>query len=106
MGHTRRAGEGMEKVINHIRKWNMTLPGEAAFGPTALEEADLEEIAKHIQTPAPSRPRSRRVDFVKGALEARDPCPTDQAEIIRARLLEEYAGTVFKDHTGGDPKVR
>ena len=83
----------------------MHLPGEVSFSHEGLEVEDLEEIAKHIQEPTKGKNKSN-MGFVKGAIEARDPCESDQVAEIRARLLQTYSGTVFQDRTGGDPKVR
>lgn len=95
----------MNKIVGQLRKLHLSLPGETTFKTMGLEEEDIEEIAKRLQSTCDASP-SRKIAFLKGAMEAKDPCPTDLAEFIRATLLKEYAGTVFEDHTGGDPKIQ
>ncbi len=51
-------------------------------------------------------PRIKRVSVIKGVLEARDPHDSQGVEAIRQQLLEDFAGTVFQDRTGGNPPIR
>ncbi len=46
------------------------------------------------------------VNFVKEAVDARD--PEDSLEVAKQReiFLREFAGTIFDDHTFGDPPIR
>ena len=85
---------------------NLNLPGEVCFDNQGLDDDDLEEIAQHVQNPHLSNRKKKKIEYVKGFIEARDPCNTQKVDLIRKTLLAEYAGTVFDTHTTGDPKVR
>ena len=60
---------------------NLTLNGEVAFDKQGMNLRDLTEIATHIQS-TPPHPR-KGVNFVKGAIEARDPYETEAVLDIR-----------------------
>ena len=85
---------------------NLNLPGEVCFDNQGLDDDDLEEIAQHVQNPHLSNRKKKKIEYVKGFIEARDPCNTQKVDLIRKTLLAEYAGSVFDTHTTGDPKVR
>jgi hypothetical protein len=48
----------------------------------------------------------RRISLTKGVVEARDPHDSPEVDAIRQKLLEDYAGSVFQDRTGGNPPIR
>ncbi len=50
-------------------------------------------------------PRIKRVSVIKGALEARYLHDSPGVETMRQKLLEDFAGTVFQDLTGGNPPI-
>ncbi len=39
-------------------------------------------------------------------VEARDPYDSPDVDAIRQKLLEDYAGSVFQDRTGGNTPIR
>ncbi len=45
-------------------------------------------------------PRIKRVSFIKGVLEAKEPQDSSWVEAMRQKLLEYFACTVFQDQTG------
>jgi hypothetical protein len=103
---TRGPKEGIDKIVNNLRRLNLSLTGEVSFDNQGLDDDDLEEIAQHVQNPHLSNRKKKRIEYVKGFIEARDPCNTQKVDLFRKTLLAEYAGTVFDTHTTGDPKVR
>ncbi len=74
-----------------------------------LNDEDLENVVNHVKRdwkhPEPP-PRIKIVSVIKGVLEARDPHDSPGVEAMRQQLLEDFAGTVFQDRTGGDPPIR
>ena len=50
--------------------------------------------------------RVQGIQVVKGSVEARDPYEEDEALERRARLLQDFAGTVFGTETPSDPPIR
>ncbi len=60
------------------------------------------EIAKHLD---PTE-LDYSISFIKGAIEARVPYEKDQVLWLRAKILADFAATVFDTQTGGNPPVR
>ncbi len=74
-----------------------------------LNDEDLGYVVNHVKGdwkhPVPP-PRIKRVSVIKGVLEARYPHDSPEVEALRQKLLEDFAGTVFQDRTGGNPPIR
>ncbi len=74
-----------------------------------LNDEDLEYVVNHVQGdrkhPVPP-PRIKRVSVIKEVLEARDPHYSLGVEAMRQQLLDDFAGIVFQDRTGGSPPIR
>ncbi len=49
---------------------------------------------------------SKKVGPNQRVVEARDPHDSPEVDAIRQKLLEDYAGSVYQDRTGGNPHPR
>lgn len=92
-----------EMRLANLRMSEFCLPGtEIHEQGRNLCEEELAEIAKRLDP----EELDFSVSFIKGAIEARDPYETDHVLGLRAKILADFAGTVFDTQTGGDPPVR
>ena len=98
-----------QKQIQRLRALNLHLPFSVYTEGQGLSDEDLGYVVNHVKGdwkhPVPP-PRTKRVSVIKGVLEARDPHDSPGVESMRQKLLEDFAGTVFQDRTGGNPPIR
>ena len=92
----------LERVVNHLRALDICLPDHVRLVGRGLEDEELLEIVRHTDWEKPNS----QINFIKGAIEARDPHGSEKVENARTRLFSDYTGTVFDTKTGGDPPVR
>jgi hypothetical protein len=94
--------------IQRLRALNLHLPFSVYTEGQGLNDEDLGHVVNHVKGdwkhPEPPH-RIKRASFIKGVLEARDPHDSPGVETTRQQLLEEFAGTVFQDRTGGNPPI-
>jgi hypothetical protein len=95
------------KQIQRLRALNLHLPFSVYTEGQGLNDEDLGFVVHHVKGdckhPVPT-PRTRKISVIKGVLEASHDSPG--VEAIRQKLLEDFAGTVFQDRTGGNPPIR
>jgi hypothetical protein len=65
-----------------------------------MEEEEMKVIAEALL------PNEGAIQFIKGAVEARDPIEDERVEKKRDALQKEFESTVFKGVTGGNPPIR
>ena len=103
------ASREMQKQINKLRVLDLHLPNTVHAEGQGLGEEELACVVRHLKdTHHPKIPSHfhRRVALTKGVVEARDPHDSPEVDAIRQKLLEDYAGSVFQDRTGGNPPIR
>ena len=61
---------------------------------------EIETIAHHFM------PHSGDIQFIKGAIEARDPMTSPDIETLRDKIHQDYLDIVFCGITGGSPPIR
>ncbi len=74
-----------------------------------LGEEELACVVRHLKSNDNTLTSSfyhRRIALIKGVVEARDSHDSLEEDAIRQKLLEDYAGSVFQDRTGGNPPIR
>ena len=101
------ASREMQRQINRLRVLDLHLPNTVHAEGQGLEEEELACVVRHLKdTHHPKNPPHfhRRVALTKGVVEARDPHDSPEVDAIRQKLLEDYAGSVFQDRTGGNPQ--
>ncbi len=95
--------------ILRLQALNLHLPFSVYTEGQGLHDEDLRHVVNHVKGdwkhPEPP-PRIKRVSVIKEVLEARGPHDSPGVETMRQKLLEDFAGTVFQDRTGGNPSIR
>ena len=107
-GHNRGPKEGIDKIVNNLRKMNLSLPGEVSFENQGLDDDKLEEITNmSIILPCPiSRKRglSMSKDSLKQETHAAPRRWTSSARhFLQSMLVLASTPTPQETQKSGDP---
>ena len=91
--------EKFSRLYNFVNCLNLDIPEGPRFDST-LGREELECIAEGLY------PHTGDIDFIRGAVEAREPLESAEVEVRRKRIYEAYKDTVFTGKTGGSPPIR
>ena len=91
--------EKFSRLYNFVNCLNLDIPEGPRFSST-LDREDLESVTEGLF------PHTGDIDFIRGAVEAREPLESAEVEVRRKRIYEAYKDTVFTGKTGGSPPIR
>ena len=100
--------EDLTIAINEVRKLQLELPSDLDLGaevdepPEALDDDALLEVARGLATPTIPLEQTQ----VRSIMVTDEEITTPLANELRAAILADYDGKVFRDRVWGNPPVR